>query len=911
MSEYVVSSNDQQNDYENEDDGNQQEMEYAKDPLAEDLKDTEMENNEEFIGEDGKRYIQGADGYWYTYDEEWEEGEAGAPELGVGEEIPSVTQDEEPVYEEPESGEAEALMYPHTKIVQNEEEDSREGFYPPPQAAPTIPAATDAVQNLSVNSVLHSVPAEIRIAEAPVDHQSHPYHPTWMTKIVMEIFFSRVFLVYFSILLYSAGGLILMLSLEYSFAILFRLFSPSGESPLEPFGYFAIYIFFTHVVISCFCVLIDMIDELWAQHRGDTVFWGMTDFPNKNSPPKFTYGSVILATTVLPFFWAILETAMKSRSVIEVGQRFADVAVLAALFIVFGCYLIFFGRALMRKRRVYITRYVYDDFILKAKAYRRHPEKMSKKSHWYHASTVLEEFGLDRNTLFYEPVVVTIGLAPILSIYAAQTMATFVGIPSVTWGLIASLGFSCLIVTSWLACLPSKGHWSAYFTIFLIFALFVLGAAGAGTSGSVGTVVVEVVLFILAQALATRKRQHQLTQKEKEKLLNISPSEPVFNAQTWFPSSTPCREILCDPYLCCCQNVAKACFTSCSCCKKVFKERDTFVVREEKLYARRRVALRTDQKYTLAWWIFLLIIIAFAVGLGNALQYNFSSPIARNGKAVTGSNPDEKLCQLSFNSGSSTPFSVLDLALLGALSYSYGTNGDTDFVTWFGQYSEFYRVFPVRLPPNRDYATEGTSISFSHYVDFKTDFHIITLNSNLRGLSLFRSIDDWGAVLALQGAKAISPLISSWPNRYQEAFVSVSGFVHDFFPSSKSLSGVEQYIQDLVNNGTDISSILVVGNEINGGYAAFLAASIGVNYVAFNPPGTKYTVPSLKGNGTDIVGSRSLWSYVDYPNENGVTYFYPCDDSISLNACSGIVNTIEYFEKTCGDQYGRYTVLLS
>lgn len=901
MSEYVVSSEKQQYTYPSEGIEDDNPEVYAIDPRLEGYEEDAQED-ERYEGEDGKIYFKDSNGNWYTY--EVEEGEEDVV-VGVEDENQLTTEKQEEELSQPNSTQ-------QWETAAQEEYESKDSAlknvtetleYPPTKGT----ARTDEVGE----ALLSTLPTTLRVEGVPEPQDTRENRLQqlfWLSKVVLDVFFSKVFLIYLTVLLYSAGCLILMLNLEYSFASLFRLFSPpSSQSIMEPFGYLAIYLLFTHVAVNCICVFVDMVKNLWIQVPGDCMFWGISERAYKKKPPVWLYGVVILATLILPFFWSIIETAIESRSVVEVPQRFSNVAVLATLFLFLFFYLVFFCRALMYKWRAYVERNARDDFILKAKAYRRHPENMAKKAHWYHASTFLEEFGLDRDTLFYEIVVLTVGLIPILCIYAGQATAAFIGDPPVTWGLVASIGFSCVIALSWLSCLPSKGHWSAYFTFFLAIALLILGVVGAGSSCKPLSAILVIVLFALSQGLMTRKRAHQLTRKERQTLLNASADEPVFDARKWFPTSTPCRNIWFDPYLCCFKNAARTLCSCCSCCKKALKPRDPSVVLKEKEYARKKVALRTDHKYTLAWFIFLMVMVAFAVGLGNALQYDLSSSIAgKNSNAFTGKDTNNSICQLAFNSASSTPFSIVDLAFLGVLSYSYATTGDTDFVTWFSDFPQFYRVYPERLPPTFDYATTGISIPFSHYIDFSTGFHIITLNGNFRGLSIFRSIDDWGSVLALQAAKAISPLISMWPERYQETFVRVSGLYHDLFPPYKTLLNVTNYIQDIVSTGVQLENILVVGDEVNGGYSKFLAASTGVRYVAFNPPGTKYTLGSMDANGTQIIGSRSLWSLVDYLDTTGVSYFYSCPDTVSMNGCSNIMNTIQYLVDACGDPYGRY-----
>ncbi|KAG5496833.1 hypothetical protein JIQ42_03667 [Leishmania sp. Namibia] len=720
----------------------------------------------------------------------------------------------------------------------------------------------------------------------------------WFVDIVVDTFFSKPFLVYLTLLLYCAAAFIGALGLNYSFAMLYRMFSPpipNANKNLQPFAYLAMFLYFSFIVVSVLCALMDMVRNLWTSKRDDVVFWGMShQCFSKRKPPYFVYLAIILVTVFLPLLWGIFEASVRKQSLVYVAQRYANVAVLATTFLVVLCYLWFYWRALVYKQSSISNRAERDDFQLRRRAYKHSPERMNKV-HWYHASTVLEEFGVDGGTLQYNSVVFTVGAVPLFAVYAAHTLSTYSGAPPVTWAAIASISLICVYVLSWMTVLRRNNQRAAYASFTLILVLLALALAGGAIGGHPPTAGIVAVLFVAAHGMISRKRKHSLTKAELRSTLRLP-----YNEQA--DEEMPQKSRL-DTYLFCCRNLILD-YMKCCDVKKHFGYRHPDVVEAERRLMISRIALRTDQKALLVWWITVMLAVALVVALSNGIQYRFITPIAASTNvSVPGRNPSLPLCEKVFNANGSAPLTMLDLAFLAALSYTHGSNGDADFVTWFSSKPSLVRMFPVVLPYTLNFATDGTNITFSDYVDLSNGFHVITLNSNYRGLSIFRDLDDWGESIALQAAGAISPLISIWDEKNRAAFVQRARFLKKWLPPSIALDSVKTYIAGLHSAG-DTSAILIVGDQFNGGYAKKLSAELNLPFVAFNPPGTKY-MNKLLDDGMQLSSVRSLWSYVDSLEDTANTVYYPCDFTLSSNRCGRIGTVVDYLLEMCGDPTGR------
>lgn len=752
--------------------------------------------------------------------------------------------------------------------------------------------------------VPNEVPEDINVNIAPTRQnlvRSYEYDSwdprryNWFIDIVLDTFFSKPFLVYLTILFYCATVLIACVSLNYTFALLFRLFSVQFDSPnpnLEAFAYLAMFFYLSFLTVSFFCAIMDMVRNLWTQGREDTVFWAVSyGKMNRRRPPYVLYFLIIIATVFLPLLWGIVEAGTRKQSVVYVAQRYANVSVLAVSFIIVIWVIWLHWRAIVYKRSAVKKWRERDDFTALQKTLKKNPQK---KVHWYHASTVLEEFGVDQGTLLYNSFVFTVGAVPIFALYTGATLSTFTGTPSIGWPAIASIALICVYVISWLSILHRKSQWATYISFGLICVLLILGIVGGAVSGTPTVIGVVVVLFLASHGMVSRKRKHSLTRKELCATLKIP-----YNAQL-DPNEKMER---CDTYLCCCRNLLLD-YLRCFDVKKYFGYRHPDVVEAERRFMTSRMALRTDQKALLVWWIIVMLAVAFVIGLSNSVQYNFPSTIATtSGKAINGSSPDYSVCKIVFNEEGESPLKLYDLALLAVLSYTYGQNGNTDFATWFASSPTLIRAYPQNLPLTLNFATNGVNILFSDYVDISTNFHVITLNSNSRGIAVFRDLDEWGESISLQVAGAISPLISIWDETDRSAYVQGARFLKDWLPPSKALDAVEAHLVALINEGLGNKTILV-GDQFNGGYAKLLSAKYGLPFIAFNPPGTKYKTDFLS-NGTQLTSVRSLWSYVDSLEDSSDTLYFPCNDTISANLCGRLTTTLDYLLDTCGDSEGR------
>lgn len=830
-----------------------------------------------YVGEDGLTYFQGEDGYWYAYESNEVQGNENLMTQEEGQETA------QPTVETPEQRIENVVVPPIDKAPSEE---------PPRSSNKSLPAL-NRLESIEYNQDPSDEPENLLLVDG------FAKRPSFFVRLAIYLFFSTAFRIYFTILIYCAGMLLTILNIEISMALLLRLFGPIHGKTLEPFLYLGIFFSYSFFSVTTIDVVLDMVTNLWTQKRGDKIFWGIR-IPSKKeklNPPVFLYLTLIILVTIFPFLWACIEAGIKRESILFLVQRFFNVTILTVVVLTGVCYISFYSRAMYFKARAMDKRKIRDDFVLRDIAYRKFPTKRHK-THWYHAATVLEEFGLDRKTLLYNVVVFIIGLGPLFGIFTAQVLSTFIGDPSVLWGLIASIGISLMIIISWVSRLRYYGQWSAYLTAFLIVVNFGLTLASAGISGNLRTLLFAIVLFALTQGMLTRKRSHRLSKNDIARLLpheGIKPEDASKAAASYFY----------DYYLCCCdpefRDLCLPCLSG-----KIRPKRDPRVVECEKVYARKKVALRTDHRHLMVWWLCLMGVAAFLVNFGNTCQYNFKEKIAfSSGSEVEGKDLQNPLCRLSFNSESDTPFSLLDLAFLGALSYSYGTDGDIDFVTWFGSRSQFLRVYPQLLPPNRQYATDGLEIQFSHYVDFGNYFHIITLNSNFRGLGMFRYMDFWSSSVCFRVASSIAPLISIWPERYKASFMKFTSSLKSWLGEYRNLDSVTAYIKALIDSGYS-DKILVVGDQFNGGYAKVLSKTLNVSYVSFNAPGVKYVLSHFSGNSIQILSSRNLWSLIDSNDDTGSTYTFPCQQNISFLQCSDIFNVISYLRENCGDPLGRY-----
>nr|CCC91196.1 conserved hypothetical protein [Trypanosoma congolense IL3000] len=722
-----------------------------------------------------------------------------------------------------------------------------------------------------------------------------PEHYNCFSDTILSLFASSGYKLYLCLLLYCAIVLQFMLSLNWTMQILYRFYAPQSElehNGWSPVCFFVIFILFTFTVVTALCTSLDMLHGVWHAKRDDTHFWGVMAFSGK-TPPVLLYVFIIALTTILPFLWGVIEASAQRGSFVYFLRIYAFAAIVTMECMIVACYLWFYILGIRQKvvaARTYEDR---DDFQSWVRA-SKYAKDSELKKRWYHASTLLEEYGLDHSTLRWNSLVFTIGFVPLFSVYTAHVFSANVDYPDMTWGVICSVALCCIYFLSWTTLFRIRSHWSIYLSVFLIAMLLLFGIIGAAASHLPAALGFIVVLFLLTQCMLTRKRLHSLTQIEQCVVFRV-------RADT-HPQGGPRRRRW-DMYLCCCRELIVSCFR-CLGAREAIGYRHPDIVRAEEQYNRESVCLRTDQKVLLYWWLFVMVAVATLIGMGNSMTNDYKKEIATaSGVPIDGSNPGLAFCGVRYNTNGSTPLGLFELSLLSALSYTVGTTGEADFATWFSFFPNFVRKHPMRLPPSLNYVTGRVVVPFSHYVDLTSDYHFVTLNTNYRGLSLMGSLDEWGASVTLQLAKVFSPIVSMWPSTYQRSFVQKASFIRQWFPGIDVLHNVSVLVEGLIDDGKK-ERVVLVGDGFNGGYAKLLSSKFGVQFVAFNAPGGgNRLLPGVEG--TQIVSARALVPLVDTMGDTTHTVFLPCDESYSSVRCGKIETTITTLGSICGDQYGR------
>lgn len=793
--------------------------------------------------------------------------------------------------------------------------------------------------------------------------------------VVTDVFLCVPFRFYLTLVLACGFILIILIGLDCTLASLYRIFVVPNQDMnigIQVLAYFCVFIYLSFITVSVICLGMDMVRALWWQRRKDVSIWGMSHVMLTNQlPPVMFYLTILVVTIVLPFFWAVVETLSNTQSFVYIAQRFSNVAVLATLCLIAACYAQFYFSALMSKYRAVRHVRTRDDYALRQRQYQHRPEKLSNAPyHWYQAYTILEEFGLDPSTLRYNSLVFTLGCLPIFAVLTGQRMSTRDTDPSIEWALIACVVMMCVYLISWITLLHTKWHWAIYVSIMLIILFIVLGLIG-GIVGSASVLAIQIVFIVLAQGLLTRKRNHKLTARELASELQFVPARQTGGAERdgaarhaaaatttavnmrdgrsaevgrdGATKASPggggaageitlqsnedanTQELRSEPfdsYLCCCRDVLYHCL-SCFHVHQHFVHLHPDVRSAQRRYSKAHMTLRSDQKVLCVWWLLVMFAIAFVVAIGNGMSYHFRNPIAvtqlstdatlandASMPAVDASSID--LCNVRFNTLSATPLTMYDVSLLAALSYTYGSNGNSDFNTWFTTpHPTLVRSSPIMLPATLNGGTDSTSISYSVYLDVETNFKVVTLNSNTRGMSVFRDMDDWGTSIALQVAGVFVPMIAIWPERYRAAFVRSVSYFKRWMGYPDTLGDVKAYLERVIRMEGSLKNVVLVGDSFNGGYVKILASEYQVTFAAFNAPGVRYVVPGIASgergllSGYQVTNARSLLSYIDSLVDTQDTTFLTCPMAYSSSRCSRITTTVENIYTLCGDVYKR------
>ncbi|KAH8614155.1 putative Uncharacterized protein family (UPF0227) [Trypanosoma vivax] len=718
-----------------------------------------------------------------------------------------------------------------------------------------------------------------------------PPMTSWFSGVVLSMFFSLGFRLYLLMLMYSAAILQFVVSLSWTFQVLYQLYSPArpSESIIWRRIYLiVVFILLSVTVVTAHCTLWDMMKGLWHSQREQRSLWGMTMFA-KGNPPTVLYAFIIMLTTVAPFLWCLIEGVLEARPIVYLLGLYAFSSTMAIACLVFICYIWFYFLSVRRKLSAFGERAKLDDFSPHQRAVSNTPGGEVRKR-WYHTSVALEEYGLDEKTLRWNAVVFTMGCVPLFGLYSGVVLSTSTLHHGIIWGAVGSLSISLVYVVSWLTLLRTRSHWAIFLWAFLVISFLAVGVVSSALQGAGTGIGILLALLVASQGTFTRKRTFTLTRAERLAKLNIDTASGEQSAE---------HRGRHDMYLCCCPGTFMSVFR-CFGVKKYFGYRHPDVARVERQFNLENITLRTDQRLLMCWWIVVTVSLAFVIGVGHTLAYNFAGEVAEiSGLPIIGSNPDLPLCATRFNTNGVATLKLYDLSLLSALSYTVGSASDIDFTTWFSFIPNFIRQHPLRPPPNVGYAANVPTVPFSDYVDLSSDFHIVTLNSNNWALSLLRNLDNWSSAISLQVAACLSPFVNTWPQQYKELFAYGISFFQRWLPHSDPLDSVSNYLDDLIDEGKK-ERILLLGHGFNGGYAKELSARFGLPFVVINP--TNLQQSSLNNTmGRQLLTIGALFPMLGIALDTADTIQLPCSSSYSSISCSRIETTVDTLRELCGD----------
>ena len=737
----------------------------------------------------------------------------------------------------------------------------------------------------------------------------------WFADICTETFFSLAFRLHFLFFHYCAGVIIFVLSINYIFATLYRLFQPPDDTVShvwQSLSYFSIFFVQSFTTVAVYCAGLDMTKAFLRAKRTDWCLFGMshTSF-TKERPPFFIHFTIVGITTIFPFLWAVIQTIAEAQTFFFIAQQYFYIAVVVHMWVVAICFVWFYWLALREKHRAYGRRQKVDDLpeqtVVQSTRNGTSAVTTRIKKSWYHSDVVLEEYGLESRTIAWSCIVFFAGAIPLFSIYVSIARQTRDDTPDSSWVAIGLIFITLLLFLQQFATKKRKPYRAAFLSIFLIILLLVLGLIGCGVAASGKLFGVLIICAIACQAMLLRKRSHQLTRKEICALMNVAldrEMEEVKNESRW------------DTYLCCCRNTL---YTYIGCCdvRTYFGYRHPAVREREKQLAVERILLRTDQKVLTCFWFFISLFLVIILGIENSTFHNWQGQVStRTNVAIPQASSPLPFCSLVYNANGSVQFRTMDLALLTALGYTYGSQGDKDFAQWFSQSPNIIRSYPASLPVTQVQAIDGIKLKYSVYQDVTNGFSVVVVSSSNRGLSFMRNLDRWGESISLQISEIMAPVVFAWPEAAKRSFVAGSSFLKQAYGESDPLVDVSKFLS---GKSSDIASgkLLLVGESWCGGYVKILAAQFSVPYVVFNSPGVSYlssllnlhtnfaSQGSASANGVQISAERSMTTLIDKNWDSSALYLVPCSESVGAHTCGSIEQLVASISSSCGDAYGR------
>lgn len=737
----------------------------------------------------------------------------------------------------------------------------------------------------------------------------HGYWP----NLIIELFTSAGFKVYFCYLLWSSAVLVFFIATDWMFGSLARVYHPPVEEDTDwqSMGFLGILVVVSMFMATTLTLIIHMAREMWRLTPQDVVFWGAAI--SDTVPPWQLYAVIMLTVTLLPFFWALGLASDNQFSGIYFGQFYFFITHIITLWIVALNYLWFYALALKRKYVVWHERAqdpaddedeVDPHVIMRrqqeweaqvdaarnetaelrqnaavrgaALAQQEEVDPLTLRA-WYRSPAMLFEMGLDSSSIAWSVFSFVFGLIALLIVATILATQGTQPVLSALW-VVALVAFVAVLAIMLFVRKRGK-RISIYTNLFFVLIFFVLVMVGCGHSPFSGMFGLFLVPLTLLQFMLLRKREYVMRSHEIQALFGGTVEEVVATTDTYMVVAKKCIAALLSHFV----NV-----------KNFFGVRHPLVIAADKEMRKQRASLYLDLRVLFHLWFVFWLMLCTLAGLSATLPWptvsrSHSSPTQRTNSSTSGGNSNNnnndlvRSTQLSssfvtldgtalpfcqYTAGikktvnSSTvenativtvgPFTVYELALFALLAESHGENFDRDFTAWFRgpKSTNSINVLPNPTYSNRVPPSNARQPEFLDFYDNATGNHAIVVRAaSNRGGTLLRNIDMIADSATLQLASIFAPTVSVWPLHDKRRFVAGIADVKAFASSSNVTGDIDAYVRALHMND---ERAVIVGFGFNGVIATIAGSNARAPVVTFNSPGT-----SLLADKYNIAGGFS------------------------------------------------------
>jgi len=275
-------------------------------------------------------------------------------------------------------------------------------------------------------------------------------------------------------------------------------------------------------------------------------------------------------------------------------------------------------------------------------------------------------------------------------------------------------------------------------------------------------------------------------------------------------------------------------------------------------------AFASSMNAPLMLWSLLSVVIAGGCALGVADElrqpvWKFSSeavPKSSKGTYAVCKLRDER-----------NLFTIVDYAMLADLSYTQdGNEWSAGFNSRFN--GSGYEIVLPKGPSQRiteairsDFGEDGggSALSWVHVYHHARRQHILVLRSNLEGRHLMRDLSVWGRSASAQLLSTLVPPVRIFTDQLMAGLVGGLGFLGLALDDGNHAvidvtSPLTEFVQRLARNDTGLvrgtgnvtggsvhgGSVVLVGHGTDGGFAAVVAAKLGLRSFTFGAPGTQW-----------------------------------------------------------------------